>query len=286
MTQPNSQGGASVESLTQRHLVEETFHDEKAYQGAPPARTDFYPEWMADEHMEMLLRAAGPLTGKRVLDFGCGRGESGRIYAAHGASRVEGFDISGENIAIANKNAKRDGLEQRVSFRRLAAEEIDYPSGSFDVVIGKAILHHTDLEKTAWQLERVLVPGGVAVFLEPLAHNPFLNLFRRLTPSRRTPTEKPLSLDDLKVFRRHFGCVTYRGFYLFTLLSHFLLFVTGSRALFARSRALMRRWEEPVLVRLPRLQRYCWSAVVMFRKSQEAPLTGDWPAGQIRVELS
>ncbi len=286
MTQNGSEAGAGVESLAQRHLVEETFHDEKAYVGAPPARTDFYPEWMAEEHMQMLLRAAGPLAGKRVLDFGCGRGESGRIYAQQGAVRVEGFDISGENIVIANKNAQRDGLDQRVFFRRLAAEEIDYPHASFDVVIGKAILHHTDLEKTAWQLERVLAPGGVAVFLEPLAHNPVLNFFRRLTPSRRTPTEKPLSLKDLEIFRRYFGCVTYRGFYLFTLFSHFLLLVTGSRALFARSRALMRRWEEPVLVRFPRLQRYCWSALVVFRKSGDKPAATDWPAGQIQVELS
>lgn len=286
MTEQSSQPGAGVETLAQRHLVEETFHDEKAYQGAPPARTDFYPEWMADEHMDMLLRAAGPLTGKRVLDFGCGRGESGRIYAKQGAARVEGFDISGENITIANKNAKRDGLDQRVFFRRLAAEEIDYPGGCFDVVIGKAILHHTDLEKTAWQLQRVLSPGGVAVFLEPLNHNPILNLFRRLTPSRRTPTEKPLSLRDLEIFRRHFDSVSYRGFYLFTLISHFLLLVTGSRTLFVRSRALMRRWEEPVLVRLPRLQRYCWSALVVFRKSGDVPQAAAWPAGQIRVELS
>jgi 2-polyprenyl-3-methyl-5-hydroxy-6-metoxy-1,4-benzoquinol methylase len=286
MTQHSSQAGAGVESLAQRHLVEETFHDEKAYTGVPPARTDFYPEWMAEEHMQMLLQAAGPLSGKRVLDFGCGRGESGRIYAEQGAALVEGFDISGENIAIANKNAKRDGLDQRVFFRRLAAEEIDYPSSSFDVIIGKAILHHTDLEKTAGQLDRVLAPGGVAVFLEPLAHNPILNLFRRLTPSRRTPTEKPLSLKDLEVFRRHFGSVTYRGFYLFTLAAHFLLFVTGSRTLFARSRALMRKWEEPVLVRFPWLQRFCWSALVVFRKSGETPQTASWPAGQVRVELS
>lgn len=286
MTQHSSQARAPVESLAQRHLVEESFHDGKAYSGAPPARTDFYPEWMADEHMQMLLRAAGPLAGKRVLDFGCGRGESGRIYALEGAIRVEGFDISGENIAIATKNAKRDGLDKRVSFRRLAAEEIDYPSCSFDVVIGKAILHHTDLDKTAWQLERVLAPGGVAVFLEPLAHNPFLNLFRRLTPSRRTPTEKPLSLADLKVFRRHFASVTYRGFYLFTLVSHFLLFLTGSRTLFAKSRVLMRQCEEPVLLHVPRLQRYCWSALVMFRKSGKTLHAESWPAGQIPVELS
>lgn len=265
MRPESSQAGANAESLADRHVVEETFHDQHAHHLPPPARTDFYPEWMGDEHLQILLEAAGPLSGKRVLDFGCGPGQTSRIYAEQGAARVEGFDISGENIRIAGKNAKRDGLDDRVFFRRLAAEEIDYPDGSFDVVIGKAILHHTDLRKTAAQLHRVMSPGGVACFLEPLAHNPVLNLFRRLTPGRRTPTEKPLDIEDLAIFSTYFT-VTYRGFYLFTLLSHFLLLVTGSRRLFATSRAILRRWEEPVLVGFPGLQKYCWSALLVFRK--------------------
>jgi len=254
-----------VQDMTQRHHIEEEFHDIKAQTAvAPPARTDFYPEWMGEEHMRLLLQAAGPLTGKRVLDFGCGMGETSRRYAGEGAIRVEGFDISGGNIEIARANAKRAGMEDRVFFRRLAAEDIDYPDRSFDVVIGKAILHHTDLEKTARQLRRVLSRGGVACFLEPLNHNPVLNLFRRLTPSRRTPTEKPLDLKDLDIFRKYFH-VNCRGYYLFTIAAHALLFATGSRKLFASSRAVLRRWEEPVLLRFPSLQRYCWSALLIFR---------------------
>ena len=269
MNQYGSQAGVQ-EGLAKRHLVEETFHDHKAQRASSSAavqsaHTDFYPTWMDDEHWRILLDAAGPLATKRLLDFGCGPGQSSRVYAQMGAARVDGFDIAGENVRIAEKNAKRDGLDDRVFFRRLAAEEIDYPDNSFDIVIGKAILHHTDLEKTAFQLYRVLRPGGSAYFLEPLAHNPFLNLFRRLTPWRRTPTEKPLDLRDLDIFRRYF-VVSCRGYYLFTLLAHFLLFVTGSRSLFNRSRAVLRRCEEPVLVRFPRLQKYCWSALLVFQK--------------------
>jgi 2-polyprenyl-3-methyl-5-hydroxy-6-metoxy-1,4-benzoquinol methylase len=283
MTQANSQSAVGTESLAQRHLVEESFHDEKAYVGAPPARTDFYPEWMGEEHMQMLLEAAGPLAGKRVLDFGCGRGETSRLYAEKGAKRVDGFDISGENIRIADKNAQRDGLANRVFFRRLAAEDIDYNDASFDVVIGKAIIHHTDLERTAQQLHRVLAPNGIAVFLEPLAHNPFLNTFRRLTPSRRTPTEKPLAVKDLQVFRRYFSSVSYRGFYLFTIVAHGLLFLTGSKSLFVKTRFLLRRWEEPVLLKLPFLQKYCWSALLIFRKNAADFAGTNWPEGQIDV---
>jgi len=267
VTHSHQPSATNSEALAQRHLVEERFHDKKARRRlVRPARTDFYSQG-GEEHMEILLRAAGSLTGKRVLDFGCGPGHTSRLYAQRGASQVEGFDISRENISIAERNARRDGLEKLISFRRLAAEEIDYADESFDVVIGKAILHHTDLEKTARQLHRVLAPGGIAVFLEPLSHNPFLNVFRFLTPSRRTPTEKPISMHDLGTFRHYLPSVAYRGFYLLATFSHGLLFLTGSRRLFAWSRTVLVRWDETVLLNFPWLQRYCWWALLVFRKS-------------------
>jgi len=174
---------------------------------------------------------------------------------------------------VAEKNAKRDQLDDRVFFRRLAAEDSDYQDASFDVVIGKAILHHTDLEKTSRQLARVLRPGGVAYFLEPLAHNPFLNLFRWLTPSCRTPTERPLRVKDLDIFRRDFDSVSYHGFYLFSLLANGLLLITGSRKLFNRSMVVLLRWERSSLVRFPFLQKYCWTALLVFRKRTGTLLT-------------
>jgi len=228
---------------------------------------DFYSSGVNDEHFRMLLEAAGSLKGKRVLDFGCGRGQTSRIYAELGAVRVDGFDISSENIRVADKNAKRDGLDNRVFFRHLAAEEIDYPDEFFDLVLGKAILHHTDLEKTSKQLARVLRPGGSAYFLEPLAHNPILNFFRWLTPWRRTPTEKPLRLEDLDIFRKYFDAVSYRGFYLFSLLANGLLLVTGSRKLFTAVMAGLLHFEKPVLLHLPALQKYCWTALLQFHKA-------------------
>jgi SAM-dependent methyltransferase len=259
--------GKSNRSLEQRHRIEEQFHDQKTRQaGRPWASMDFYCSGVNEEHFRILLEAAGDLHGKRVLDFGCGRGHTSRLYAELGAAHVEGFDISSENIGVAKKNAVRDGLSDRVRFRRLAAEEIDYPDRSFDIVLGKAILHHTDLEKTSRQLYRILRPGGAAYFLEPLGHNWFLNLFRRMTPWRRTPTERPLRIEDLQYFRRFFPTASYRGFYLLPLLSNALLAVTGSRKLFTKTMDALLRWEKPLLEWFPFLQKYCWSALFVFYK--------------------
>src|ERR1700688_767050 len=127
----NSSQTGTARDLTERHHIEEQFHDERTQRGAKPsARMDFYSSGVNDEHFRILLDAVGSLQGKRVLDFGCGLGQTSRIYAELGAAHVDGFDISSENIRVAKKNAKRDRLDDRVFFRQLAAEDIDYPDES------------------------------------------------------------------------------------------------------------------------------------------------------------
>lgn len=264
--------------LAQRHHIEEVFHDEKTrHMAAPSKRMNFYGPAISDDHLRVLLAAVGDLKGKTVLDFGCGLGGMSRTLADMGAARVEGFDISGENVEVARRNAEKEGYGGRLFFRRLAAEDIDYADESFDLVIGKAVLHHTDLEKTSAQIYRVLRPGGAAYFLEPLGHNPFINFFRRLTPSRRTPTERPIRMKELEPFRRRFASVECRGFHLFTLASYFLLVVTGSKKLYDGSLSRLRRWETPTLERFPGLQKYCWTALMVFHKS--SPPAGEEKRG-------
>src|SRR5271165_2779630 len=106
--------------LTARHNIEERFSDKRVQKGlAPTARMAFYGSGVNDEHFRILLKSAGNLQGKTVLDFGCGLGHTSRIYAELGASRVEGFDISGEKINVAQRNANRDHVDDRVFFRQL-----------------------------------------------------------------------------------------------------------------------------------------------------------------------
>lgn len=257
-----------ITSLTERHQVEENFHDEQTRTGDRRSeRMNFYNLGAADEYLRRQIEAAGSLQGKRVLDFGCGLGRTSRMYAEMGAARVDGFDLSSERLAVAQRNAERYGLADRIFFRHLSAEEIDYPDASFDLVLGKAILHHTDLEQTSRQLARVLSPNGEAYFLEPLGHNPVLNLFRRLTPWLRTPTEKPLTVEDIDIFRRHFGSVTYRGFHLLAFLADGLLLVTGSEKFSRKCMAAFVRWDDTLLSRFPFLQKYCWTALLVFKKA-------------------
>lgn len=66
---------------------------------------------------------------------------------------------------------------------------------------------------------RVLKPGGKGIFIEPLGHNPAINLFRAMTPALRTPDEHPLLMKDLKLAKCYFQKVETEFFHLLSLLA-------------------------------------------------------------------
>jgi ubiquinone/menaquinone biosynthesis C-methylase UbiE len=73
------------------------------------------------------------LSGRRVLDLGCGDGRFA-LAVARFASRVDGLDPDGEAIAAAKKSARKSGV-RNVRFAVGAAQRLPYPDGAFDVVI-------------------------------------------------------------------------------------------------------------------------------------------------------
>lgn len=68
------------------------------------------------------------------------------------------------------------------------------------------------------KIRRVLKPGGKAVFREPMGHNPFINLFRFLTPGLHSRDEHPLKMKDLYFIAENFPNFKFKFYYLFTLI--------------------------------------------------------------------
>ena len=64
--------------------------------------------------LESLFGRLG-MTGRKVLDLGCGSGQVSLLAASMGAS-VEGIDIAPSMLAIARESARRAGLHDRVIF--------------------------------------------------------------------------------------------------------------------------------------------------------------------------
>lgn len=142
-----------------------------------------------------IMRAA---QGKRVLDYGCGRGEYSLELLGLGAD-VEGIDISQNYIDKAATACRAKGYpESRFHFQVMDAHKLSFPDESFDFVVGNGILHHLDYPTAFSEIHRVLKPGGRAIFQEPLSGNPLLGLLRILTPKARTEDERPFNAVDLQ----------------------------------------------------------------------------------------
>jgi len=140
------------------------------------------------------------LTGKIVLDYGCGRGEESLKYLANGALKVFGIDISSVYLKSAMEFACNAGYpEDSYSFQEMDAHRLLFPNNFFDLVICKGVLHHLDTKFALDGIFRVLKPGGRVILYEPLADNPLLKLFRFLTPKARTADETPLSRKQIEI---------------------------------------------------------------------------------------
>lgn len=216
---------------------------------------------------QRVLDAAGP--GRRLLEIGSGAGANAVELCRNGAT-VTGIDLSDVAVDLARDRAGAEGISS-VSFAAMDAEHMTFADDSFDVICGGAILHHLRLEAAFPELSRVMAPGGRGIFLEPLGYNPFINLYRKLTPQFRTPDEHPLLERDLSLARDYFGTVSVQYFYLTTLLVLPLARAGLGRGLIAPANVVDR-----VLFRaLPFLRRYAWIMVIELRNPKKKSVTAD-----------
>src|SRR5262249_58436676 len=88
---------------------------------------------------------------------------------------------------------------------------------SVDAVRGIAILHHLDLAASAREVHRVLKPGGIAIFQEPVRDSRVVRFVRGLIPYKApdiSPFERPLTTRELHAFAANFEIIAWRAFAL------------------------------------------------------------------------
>lgn len=97
----------------------------------------------------------------RVLDIGTGPGYVPIGIAKLYNTEVIGIDLSEGMIALAQENARREGLGDRLKFEVGDGKELRFEDGSFDMVVSTATLHHWRRPvKVLNEGYRVLQPGG------------------------------------------------------------------------------------------------------------------------------
>lgn len=105
-----------------------------------------------------MLSLLGDVSGKRVLDAGCGSGVLAAELLRRGA-RVTGFDASGPMVAIARE---RLGPTADLFVADLNEPLDELATASFDVVVASLAMHYVeDWQRPLSEFSRVLVADGV-----------------------------------------------------------------------------------------------------------------------------
>ena len=113
-----------------------------------------------------------PRAGMRVLDIGCGTGQSRQIYAPYAGDYL-GVDLAEAALARAREKFPASRWEC------CDARELPYADASFDLVAFSSVLHHIpDFETALREARRVLVPGGSVFAFDPNLLHPAMALFR------------------------------------------------------------------------------------------------------------
>ena len=106
-----------------------------------------------------LLDAAHLAPGDRLLDVGCGLGESARVAASAFGLRVDAVDASGSIVERASSRAGGT----RVRWTVAALPDLPFEDASFDAVLAECVLSTVDRPAALAEIARVLRPGGTVL---------------------------------------------------------------------------------------------------------------------------
>jgi ubiquinone/menaquinone biosynthesis C-methylase UbiE len=241
---------------------QEKFHDNKIHISRVSALYSNFVRNIVDSYGFGYL---GNMKNKKTLDYGCGVGELA-IKLLRKEAIVFSFDISYKRLSLAKYNTNKAEPDKTVFLSKMNGERLGYKDNSFDIVIGRGILHHLNLNDVSKEIYRVLKPGGKALFIEPLGMNPLINAYRKLTPGDRVPDEKPLSFKDIKEIGQLFSNSGHEEFYFSTFLAYFVKVIFRNDCLFERTFLLFSKLDEIIKILFPFMRRYYWQSVLCLEK--------------------
>ena len=136
-----------------------------------------YADWRATSlgsvtealEQSLILRLAGAVAGRDVLDVGCGDGALTSAFWQKGAASVIGCDIDAQMITRARTRA----AQQNAAIGYAIADVVHLPfrAESFDIVTMVTVLAFVpEPERALREITRILKPGGQLVIADLASH--------------------------------------------------------------------------------------------------------------------
>jgi 2-polyprenyl-6-hydroxyphenyl methylase / 3-demethylubiquinone-9 3-methyltransferase len=157
------------------------------------------------------VRQRSTLSGKRVLDIGCGGGILTEAMFAEGA-RVTGIDMADGPLAVARLHQAETG--STIEYVQVTAEDhAAERAGEYDVVTCLEMLEHVPLPSGVVSACATLVRPGGDVFFSTINRNPKAFMFAivgaeyllRLLPAGTHEYRKLIRPSELEAWARHAG---------------------------------------------------------------------------------
>lgn len=226
-----------------------------------------------------IMRALGDIRGKRIIDLGCGLGETSVYFALKGA-RVTAVDLSPEMLKVVDRLSRR--YHVRVRKTLASVEHLSLKKNEkFDVVYAGNLFHHVSIPATMASILPHMHKDSVLVCWDPVRYNPIINIYRKIAVNVRSPGERPFGLTEIRYLRQYFRESTVSWYWLTSLLIFIYMYLIERRNPNTERywKAVImegRKWswlylplsalDRIILTLLPFLRPLCWNVILVLQK--------------------
>lgn len=126
-----------------------------------------------------MFQLVGSLTGKKILDLGCGTGQHLLHYLQHGATFAVGIDLSAKMLQQADKYLRQAQIEQqRYRLYQLPMEQLSLcKEQQFDLITSSFAFHYVaNFADLLQQITQKLAPNGQLIFSQ---EHPIVTCFQQ-----------------------------------------------------------------------------------------------------------
>lgn len=193
--------------MTERHIGKEYYDQSDYFEGRTGHLTDMQSPFQR-YRVQKVLDIYPPMSGQRVVDFGCGWGTFG-FELSNRVAEVVGIDFSEKSIELCNRRLDSDPREN-LTFLCADAGDTGLAADSYDLVIAADLFEHLypdDSVRVVREAYRILKPGGrFSVWTPHRGH------FLEVLKNRDILIKRDVSHVDYKSLARMKGMMEEAGF--------------------------------------------------------------------------